>query len=171
MWNAVGETPRDLSSSGSRWVDRGWRLIALWMASSTQQTWVWADSGRWWRTGKSDMLQSMGLQRVGKLESCKELSNWTVRWVEMARHRALSERKAREGSLSVTSTFVLKVDTDWAKCTGGCPHLLPPHSAHVPLLVQGHLFRWISQFKAFWACEFLCWNPHKSEKKNPTFQN
>ena len=36
-----------------------------WMASPTQWTWVWASSGRWWWTGRSGMLQSMGLQRVG----------------------------------------------------------------------------------------------------------
>ena len=35
------------------------------MASPTQWTWVWANSGRWWRTGKPGMLQSMGSQRVG----------------------------------------------------------------------------------------------------------
>ena len=28
-------------------------------------TWVWASSGRWWRTGKPGVLQSKGLQRVG----------------------------------------------------------------------------------------------------------
>ena len=36
-----------------------------WMASRTQWTWVWANSRRWWRTGKPCMLQSMGLQRTG----------------------------------------------------------------------------------------------------------
>ena len=30
-----------------------------WMAPPIQQTWVWANSGRWWRTGKPGMLQSM----------------------------------------------------------------------------------------------------------------
>ena len=35
-----------------------------WMASLTQWTWVWASSGRWWRTGKPNVLQSMGSQRV-----------------------------------------------------------------------------------------------------------
>ena len=34
------------------------------MASPTQSTWVWANSGTWWRTGKPGVLQSMGLQRV-----------------------------------------------------------------------------------------------------------
>ena len=36
-----------------------------WMASLTQWTWVWANSGRQWRTGKPGLLQSMGSQRVG----------------------------------------------------------------------------------------------------------
>ena len=36
-----------------------------WMASPIQWTWVWAKSGRWRRTGKPGMLQSMGSQRVG----------------------------------------------------------------------------------------------------------
>ena len=35
------------------------------MASPTQCTWVWANSGRWWRTGKPGMLQSMESQRIG----------------------------------------------------------------------------------------------------------
>ena len=35
-----------------------------WMASPTQWTWVWASSGRWWRTRKPGILQFMGLQRV-----------------------------------------------------------------------------------------------------------
>ena len=33
-----------------------------WMASPTQWIWVWASSGRWWRTGNPGMLQSMGSQ-------------------------------------------------------------------------------------------------------------
>ena len=38
---------------------RGWDG---WMASPTQRTWVWANSRRWWRTGKSDALQSIQSQ-------------------------------------------------------------------------------------------------------------
>ena len=34
------------------------------MASSTQQTWVWANSRRWCRIGKPGVLQSIGLQRI-----------------------------------------------------------------------------------------------------------
>ena len=42
--------------------NRGWDG---WMASPTWWTWVWASSGNYWWTGKSGMLQSMGLQRIG----------------------------------------------------------------------------------------------------------
>ena len=42
--------------------ERGWDG---WMLSSTQWTWVWTNSRRWWWTGKPGVLQSMGSQRVG----------------------------------------------------------------------------------------------------------
>ena len=35
-----------------------------WMASPTQQTWVWVNSGIWWWTGRPGVLRSMGSQRV-----------------------------------------------------------------------------------------------------------
>jgi len=48
--------------AGGEGDDRGWDG---WMASLTQWTWVWANSRRWWRTGKPGVLQSMGSQIVG----------------------------------------------------------------------------------------------------------
>ena len=42
--------------------DEGWDG---WMASPTQCPWVWANSWRWWRTGKPGVLQTMGLRRLG----------------------------------------------------------------------------------------------------------
>ena len=42
--------------------DKGWDG---WMASPTGWTWVWANSGSWWWTGRPGVLQSMGLQKVG----------------------------------------------------------------------------------------------------------
>ena len=41
---------------------RGWNG---WMASPTQWTWVWVNPGSWWGTGRPDVLQSLGSQRVG----------------------------------------------------------------------------------------------------------
>ena len=46
-----------------------------WMASPTQWTWVWVDSGSWWWTGWPGVLQSMGLQKVGNNWATK--LNWT----------------------------------------------------------------------------------------------
>ena len=56
--------------------DRGWDG---WMASLTQWTWVWVNSGSWWWTGRPGMLQFMGSQRVGH-DWATELNwlNWTV---------------------------------------------------------------------------------------------
>ena len=41
--------------------NRGWDG---WMASPTQWTWVWVNSGSWWWTGRPGVLQFMGLQKV-----------------------------------------------------------------------------------------------------------
>jgi len=54
--------------------DRGWDG---WMASPTQWTWVWVNSGSWWWTGRPGVLQFMGSQRVGH-NWATEL-NWTLR--------------------------------------------------------------------------------------------
>ena len=43
---------------------RGWQRMRQLMISSTQWTRVWANSRRYWRTGKPGVLQSMGSQRV-----------------------------------------------------------------------------------------------------------
>ena len=60
----IGKDPDD----GKDWRQkekRGNRGWDGWMASLTDWTWVWANSRRRWRTGKTGVLQSMGLQRVG----------------------------------------------------------------------------------------------------------
>ena len=48
-----------------------------WMASPTQWTWVWVNSGSWWWTGRPGVLRFMGLQRV-RHDLATEL-NWTER--------------------------------------------------------------------------------------------
>ena len=47
---------------GGKGDDRGWNGR---MASPTQWTWVWVNSGSWWWTGRTGVLQSMGSQRIG----------------------------------------------------------------------------------------------------------
>ena len=55
------DTGKDLRAAGEG-VDRGWDG---WMASLTQWSWVWVNSGSWWWTGRPGMLWFMGSQRVG----------------------------------------------------------------------------------------------------------
>ena len=59
--------------TGGEGDDRGWDG---WMASPTQWTWVWVNSGSWWWTGRPDVLGFMGSQRVGH-DWATEL-NWTL---------------------------------------------------------------------------------------------
>ena len=73
MWRADSfEKILMLGKIEGRWRgdDRGWDG---WMASPTQWTWLWVNSGSWWWTGRPGVLQSMGLQRVG----LTEWLNWT----------------------------------------------------------------------------------------------
>ena len=42
-----------------------------WDGPLTQWTWVWANSRRWWRTGKPGILQSVGLQESDMTEWLK----------------------------------------------------------------------------------------------------
>ena len=44
---------------------RGQQRMRWLVASLTQWTWVWVNSGSWWWTGRPGMLQSMESQRVG----------------------------------------------------------------------------------------------------------
>ena len=48
--------------AGGEGDDRGWDG---WMASLTQRTWVWVDSGSRWCTWRPGVLRFMGSQRVG----------------------------------------------------------------------------------------------------------
>ena len=70
--------------AGGEGDNRGWDG---WMASPTQWTWVWVNSGSWWWTGKPGVLQSMGSQRVGhnwvtelnwicQTQSCTKICPW-----------------------------------------------------------------------------------------------
>ena len=62
--------------------DRGWDG---WMASPTQWTWVWVNSGSWWWTGRPGVLRFVGSQRVGH-DWVIEL-NWTLKAIDFKKSR------------------------------------------------------------------------------------
>ena len=57
--------------AGGEGDDRGWDG---WMASLTPWTWVWANSGSWWWTGRPGVLRFMGSQ-TGRHDWATKL-NW-----------------------------------------------------------------------------------------------
>ena len=61
--------------------DKGWDG---WMASLSQWKCVWANFRRWWRTGKSGLLQFLGFQKAG-IDLVTEQS-WptTCYWTKMS---------------------------------------------------------------------------------------
>ena len=62
-------------NAGGEGDGRGWDG---WMASLTQWTWVWVNSGSWWWIGKPGMLQSMGSQRIRH--------DWVTEWLNNKNH-------------------------------------------------------------------------------------
>ena len=76
--------------------DRGWDG---WMASLTQWTLVWVNSGSWWWTGRPSMLQSMGSQRVGH-DWANEL-NWTEEVKKLKEHMEITFEKHFAQSLTI----------------------------------------------------------------------
>ena len=75
--------------TGGEGDDRGWDG---WMASPTQWTWVWADSRRWWRTGKSGVLHAA--HWVTK--SPTQMSDWTTTTTKTATWLKLVQSKAEK---------------------------------------------------------------------------
>ena len=59
---------------------RGRQRIDGWMASLTQWTWVWINSGSWWWTGRPGMLWFLGSQRVRHDWATELLKNLIKVW-------------------------------------------------------------------------------------------
>ena len=66
--------------AGGEGDDRGWDG---WMASVTQWTWVWVNSGSWWWTGRPGVLRFLGLQSRTWLSDWTELNNKNLNYTEL----------------------------------------------------------------------------------------
>ena len=79
------------------------------MASLTWWTWVWACSRILWWTGKPDMLQSMGSQRVGhnwvsELSKSLSINNYSKqKWIEFSNQKA---HESLEGWKTIANSMV-----------------------------------------------------------------
>ena len=85
-----------------------------WMASPTQWTWVWVNSGSWWWTGRPGMLQFMGSWRVGH-NWATEL-NWCPLWEPQASFSSLGTPDFLPTCLGIDSlTMVTRIQRSQVK--------------------------------------------------------
>ena len=100
-------------------------------------TWVWASSGRWWRTGKPGVLQSMGSQRVGHDCAAKHQQKRPAS-VFQSLPGNLKSPEAHSGSLYLTSwgrlSLTFFIPTKW--------HQQPP----TPPPVSWGLHSWLGGY-------------------------
>ena len=101
--------------------DRGW---AGWMASPTWWAWIWASSGRWWRTGKPGMLQSMGSQRVGHDWTTTRVFGVAI-WLDRGRRNGEIVLKQCLHSRGIMCTFWVT----WEEAYGNYRGVLSPKPA------------------------------------------
>ena len=71
--------------------ERDDRVWDGWMASPTQWTWVWVNSGSWWWTGRPGVLRFMGSQSRTRLSDWTELNNRNNLYLIEHKHISESE--------------------------------------------------------------------------------
>ena len=112
--------------AGGEGDDREWND---WMASLTQWTWVWVNSGSWWWTGRPGVLQFMGFQRV-RHSWATEL-NWTE--LKTLCHN-LTASQARDPNQCPLSQW----------CHPTISSSVVPFSSCLNLSQHQDLFKWVS---------------------------
>ena len=124
------------------------------MASLTQWTWVWANSGRWWRTESPGVLQSMGLQRVRHSLATEQQKQGLEDWeIEIGLSRYVSDCYLHSDHHPHPSQSVVWGPAASASL-GGCllemnilrPHPRPPDSEPASWqdlqVTHGHITTW-----------------------------
>ena len=92
-----------------------------WMASPTQWIWVWVNSGRWWRTVKSEELQSMRSQKAGHSLATEqqEINQVSTKWTWEEGSNSYEQEEIRiEHVGEVRNVKGWTVLRSW-KCRGG----------------------------------------------------
>ena len=134
------------------------------IASLTRWTWAWASSGKWWRTGKPAVLQSMGLQRVGH-DWATEQQQQSLKWkadlppglnLEMKSWTQLfsSPQNSAASPAAELEASYLQLDL-WAL---GTPFHLPgrtslPYLTWTRCLWGAHRSPWDSNYVQSWSVE------------------
>ena len=102
--------------------DRGWDV---WKASPTQWIWVWANSGRWWKTVKPGVLQSMRSQRLlhnlvteqQQQSPLQPTSQWKPSLPPSLKHQEAMELKMLKDTGHGTVKFLVHQDKGYVSTT------------------------------------------------------
>ena len=113
--------------------DRGWDG---WLAWPTQWIWVWASSGRWWRTGKPGKLQSTGSQRVRH--------NWAT---EQQQQDVLTRNKQK----NKVQKRIAMHSVQFRSVAQSCPTLCDPTNRNTPGLPVHHQLPEPTQTHVHWV--------------------
>ena len=126
------------------------------MASLIQWTWTWANSGRWWGTGKPGVLQSMGSQRAGRYLATEQQA-W---YIDQAELRIRRQIECVISSLQLEAWADILTDC-WTAfdslCFWSSLHIIKVHWGEVSLVLR---FLWnqetllpfaVASQSAFWS--------------------
>ena len=122
----------------------------VWIGSPTQWTWVWANSERWWRTGKPGMLQPMGWQRVGCDSMTEQQSlNNKMSWFK----EIITECKGRNWKAKTITLLQLSPYNMLKKIFKMSTSLFSSESFHIYYM---YLFSKLSEIIIFHICVHQC---------------
>ena len=157
-------------------MDRGWDG---WMASLTQWTWVWVNSGSWWWTGRPGVLQSMGSQGVRhdwvtELNTSSEYSgliSFRIDWFDFLAVQGtlksfLQHHNSKALVLWCSAFFMVQLSDDynslWCKllsCTLGSISFWKVLSLWALLQSRNRLLSWYKTTLIFSESDFMLWVP------------
>ena len=126
--------------AGREGYDRGWNG---WMASLTQRTWVWVNSGSWGWTRRLGMLQSMG--------GCKEsdTTEWRLNWTGYL-GKFLARTNENESTYNKKIFIGQQLEKQWLRFVG-------------PVLCASYLTKLV--FPKFLKLNILFWISFKPTEK------
>ena len=133
-----------LKAGGER-DDRWWDG---WMASPTRWTWVWVGSRSWWWTGRPDVLQSMGLQRVGH-DWATELTEW---WGRICYYCTILPHKQRWVSIRAHFAHEIRIFIRCVALLQRFPNTLKPFTLRSELPPKQANYQWEggNGLRSFW---------------------
>ena len=126
--------------AGGEGDNRGW---VGWMASRTQWTWVWVNSGSYWWTGRPGVLRFMGLQRVGH-DWATELK-WKLKKLKLQKRMLCPNYQLKRNGVTINLDIL-----SYCNRQPQCPSVSPTPSIHMYACVLSR-FCCVQLFWTLWT--------------------